>query len=149
MTHNIPQDHRLDELRAELDTNDYSHLLADAVLDSEIDDNPMVGITVRLPRNLLQQARGIADQKGTRVTTLIRHWVEQAVTQNDPGQKAAAPVAVVTTSSAISSARVAKSWNILIGGLVSPHDTQMDTFDSMVRAMTEEAHSSPIKTALR
>ncbi|MDR6912929.1 hypothetical protein J2W54_004942 [Rhodococcus fascians] len=149
MPENNAEGRRLAALQRNLDTNDFSHLLADATLDTDIDDNPMVGITVRLPRNTLQKARQIADHNGTRVTTLIRHWVEQAVGQNTSSPPDT-PRVDSTPPAAGSAATITSSWTIeAVGAFRSHLPARGDEFDSIVEAMTKGARLSRFKESLR
>jgi predicted DNA binding CopG/RHH family protein len=70
---------KLDELRAYYDNTDTSAEIADAELDDEVVRSPMVGITVRLPAELLEKVRQTASQQGVKTTALIRRWIDNAV----------------------------------------------------------------------
>lgn len=70
-------DDNLAELRDYYDTTDQSAALENAEIDTSTTDDPMVGITVRLPASTLNTARALAEQRGIKVTALIRQWVEQ------------------------------------------------------------------------
>lgn len=67
---------KLEELRNYYDNTDTSDEISDADLDTEIVESPMVGITVRLPQDLLQAVREAAAQEGIKTTALIRRWIE-------------------------------------------------------------------------
>ena len=67
----------LAELRDFYDNTDQSAALDAAELDTTTTDDPMVGITVRLAASTLNAARAIAQQRGVKVTAMIRQWVEQ------------------------------------------------------------------------
>ncbi|EHB44986.1 hypothetical protein MycrhDRAFT_6663 [Mycolicibacterium rhodesiae JS60] len=67
----------LDALRNHYDTTDLTSELETAELDTEIEQSPMVGITVRFPAEVLQQVRAAAAAVGVKPTALIRKWVEQ------------------------------------------------------------------------
>lgn len=70
---------KLDELRDYYDNTDMSAEIADAQIDDEIVESPMVGITVRMPAATLQRVREQAASEGIKPTALIRRWVEQRV----------------------------------------------------------------------
>ncbi|MGV9543800.1 hypothetical protein ACWEQA_04090 [Nocardia sp. NPDC004085] len=72
---------KLAELRAHYDTTSTAEYLDNAVEDRETSESPMVGITVRLPANVLDAARDEADRQGLKVTALLRSWIEAAVAQ--------------------------------------------------------------------
>lgn len=69
----------LKELREYYDNTDTSAEIADAELDDEIVTAPMVGITVRLPAEVLQRVRERAAQENIKTTALIRQWVEERI----------------------------------------------------------------------
>lgn len=70
---------KLKELREYYDNTDTSAEIADADLDNEIVQSPMVGITVRLPAEVLQKVRERAAQENIKTTALIRRWIERHV----------------------------------------------------------------------
>lgn len=72
-------DKRINKLREHYDTTDASADLDQAILDDTVQDDPMIGITVRLPRAVLNQVRDLAASKDMKVTALIRDLVEQHV----------------------------------------------------------------------
>ncbi len=71
-----------DDLREYYDTNDQSARLAAATWDTSTVDDPMVGITVRLPAATLNAARAIAASKNVRVTALLRQWIEASLAED-------------------------------------------------------------------
>lgn len=71
----------IDSLRAHYDTTDATAELESARLDESMVDEPMVGITVRLPASTLDAARRMARADGVKVTALLRQWVEQRVAE--------------------------------------------------------------------
>ena len=93
----IPQEGQLskmtmtsDELAAVrdlYDTTDQSAALKTAELDSSTVEDPMVGITIRLPASTLNTARALAAGRGIKVTALIRDWVEQQLADNTDDQR--------------------------------------------------------------
>jgi hypothetical protein len=70
---------KLKELREYYDSTDTSAEIADAELDDEIVQSPMVGITVRLPAEVLQRVRERAARENIKTTALIRRWIEHQV----------------------------------------------------------------------
>ncbi|MBD8058021.1 hypothetical protein IC607_03455 [Cellulomonas sp. JH27-2] len=71
----------LDRLAAHYDGVDTSEDLRGAVLDTATVDEPMVGITLRLPASTLAAARTQARFEGVKVTALLRRWVEQRLAE--------------------------------------------------------------------
>jgi hypothetical protein len=71
----------LDALRQHYDDADTSGELTRAELDTTINAEPMVGITVRLSASTLDAARAIARKDGVKVTALLRQWIEQNVAE--------------------------------------------------------------------
>jgi hypothetical protein len=77
---------RLEALRNYYDSTDLTSELEKAEIDAEIEQSPMVGITVRFPTDVLQQVRTAAAALGVKPTALIRTWVEQQLsTRGTPG----------------------------------------------------------------
>jgi hypothetical protein len=71
----------IDDLREYYDNNDQSAALAAATWETSTVDEPMVGITVRLPATTLNAAREVAESKNLRVTALIRQWIEDGLAE--------------------------------------------------------------------
>lgn len=72
---------KLSELREYYDNTSTAADLDNAVEDNDTTDTPMVGITVRLPANVLNAARDEASKRGIKVTALLRNWIESSVSQ--------------------------------------------------------------------
>lgn len=68
---------KLNDLRDYYDNTDTSAEIADAEIDDEVVESPMVGITVRMPTATLQRVREQAATEGIKTTALIRRWVEE------------------------------------------------------------------------
>jgi hypothetical protein len=71
----------IDDQREHYDNNDQSAALAAATWETSTVDEPMVGITVRLPATTLNAAREVAESKNLRVTALIRQWIEDGLAE--------------------------------------------------------------------
>ncbi len=69
------------------DTTDQSAALETAELDASTVEDPMVGITIRLPASTLNTARALAAGRGVKVTALIRDWVEQQLADHTDDQR--------------------------------------------------------------
>ena len=69
------------------DHADQSHALEDAELDTSAVDDPMVGITVRLPASALNAARAVAAARDVKVTALLREWVERQLADETDDQR--------------------------------------------------------------
>ncbi len=103
----------LDALRAHYGATDTSADLERAELDTTTVDEPMVGITLRLPAATLNAARAIARERGIKVTALMREWVEAGMAD------AAADDAVVSVRElrhALASAQTVQQWAALRTG---------------------------------
>jgi len=48
----------------------------DGVWETDVEDDPMVTTSIRLPRSLLDWVRAQADEQGAKPTALIRQWIE-------------------------------------------------------------------------
>jgi len=71
-----------EDLRSHYDNADTSPDLERAELDTTVVTEPMVGITVRLSTATLDAARVLANERGRRVTALLREWVEERVAEH-------------------------------------------------------------------
>lgn len=71
----------IEDLRGFYDSNDQSAALADATWDFSTVDDPMAGITVRLPATTLSAAREVAASRNIRVTALLRQWIEAGLAE--------------------------------------------------------------------
>lgn len=67
----------IEKLRDYYDSHDTSAELEMAEPDDSVVDEPMVGITIRLPAAALNAAREAARLRGVKVTALLREWIEQ------------------------------------------------------------------------
>ena len=74
-------ENELTELRDYYDRHDQSAALQIAESDASSTDNPMVGITIRLPAAVLNAARIAADSRGIKVTALLREWIELSLAE--------------------------------------------------------------------
>lgn len=70
-------DDELAAARELYDSTDQSDALERAELDTSTVDDPMIGITVRLPASTLNAARAVAAAREVKVTALLREWVER------------------------------------------------------------------------
>jgi hypothetical protein len=69
---------KLQRLAEYYDTHDTSPELEQAELvDEPVDPDPMVSLSVRLPKSLLDWVRGQARAEHTKPTQLIRRWIEE------------------------------------------------------------------------
>lgn len=66
----------LAELRAHYDNTDVSDAIDRAVWDDEIDPDPMITTSLRLPKSLLDWVRAQAEAERIKPTALIRRWIE-------------------------------------------------------------------------
>jgi hypothetical protein len=82
-----PGGESLAELRNFYDHTDQSAELDDAELDGSTVEDPMVGITVRLPASTLGAARAIAAERGVKVTALLREYVEHQLADQIADEK--------------------------------------------------------------
>ena len=65
------------ELREHYDNTSLTTEIAEAELNTEVVDSPVVGITVKLHAELLQKVREAAAAEGLRTTAIIRRWIEE------------------------------------------------------------------------
>ncbi|MBP2371132.1 hypothetical protein [Pseudonocardia parietis] len=67
----------LERLRRHYDTTDLSSNIERARLDADVDPNPMVTTSLRLPKDVLDWVREQADAQHTKPTALMRQWIEE------------------------------------------------------------------------
>lgn len=68
---------KLDELREHFDAADLTDAVDTAVWETEVDTDPMVVTSVRLPKSLLDWLRERAAAEQVKPTALIRRWIEE------------------------------------------------------------------------
>lgn len=64
------------ELREHFDATDLSTDIEAATWEADVDDDPMIVTSLRLPKSLLDWVRRRAEAERTKPTALIRRWVE-------------------------------------------------------------------------
>jgi len=120
------------DLRSHYDVADTSPDLERAVLDTTVAAEPMAGITIRLSTATLDAARVLANERGLRVTTLLREWIEERVAEHADDTRVV-PVAALKHL-------IAKSrFPATFGPEVEVEEVDLDTAAVMVRGerMTE------------
>jgi len=80
---------KIDDIAGYYDTHSVAGELEAAIAsgaarwETNIDPNPMIGVTVRLPKSVLDAVREAATRRRVKPTALIRQWVENAVVHPD------------------------------------------------------------------
>lgn len=82
-------DRERDALRGHFDGSDLSDAIDSAVWETEVDSDPMIVTSVRLPKSLLDWVREQAAVEQIKPTALIRRWIEDR-RRASIGQKAGA-----------------------------------------------------------
>jgi len=81
----MPEQSKLQRLAEYYDTHDTSKELERAELVEEpADPDPMVSLSLRLPKSLLDWVRAQARTEHTKPTQLIRRWIEERHTTGHP-----------------------------------------------------------------
>lgn len=88
-------DKKWDELAAYVDEHDFSAEIDSGEWDDRVIENPMITTSLRLPRNVMEQLRAAAEERGIKVTALMREWLEQRLAADDSGDDAFISVADV------------------------------------------------------
>jgi len=70
-------DRERDVLREHFDTTDLADAIDSATWEAEVDSDPMIVTSVRLPRSLLDWVREQAVVEQVKSTALIRRWIEE------------------------------------------------------------------------
>jgi len=69
---------RLDEIAEYAETHDFARDMDErGVWESDVESDPMVTTSLRLPKSLLDWVRAQAAKEHVRPTVLIRQWIEQ------------------------------------------------------------------------
>lgn len=66
----------LAELREHFDSTDLSDAIESATWETEVDPDPMIVTSLRLPKSLLDWVRAQAEAERVKPTALIRRWIE-------------------------------------------------------------------------
>ncbi len=80
---------KTDEIAEYYDNHSMEHEINAAIesgaarWETDIEADPMVGVTVRLPKSILDAVRQTATTRGMKPTALIRQWVERAIANSD------------------------------------------------------------------
>lgn len=70
-------DRERDALREHFDTSDLADVIDSATWETEVDSDPMIVTSVRLPKSLLDWVREQAAVEQVKPTALIRRWIEE------------------------------------------------------------------------
>jgi hypothetical protein len=97
------------KLRDYYDNTSLTSEIAEAKLNTETVDSPMIGITVRFSKPVLDRVRDIAARENVKTTALVRRWVEEklAATERHGGVTAQGTVIIFGAQGASSSAAIA------------------------------------------
>lgn len=68
---------KIDELRDYYDTTDTSDQMDGGTWETDVEDNPMITTSLRLPKDVLDWVRAVAAAEHVKPTALIRQWVEE------------------------------------------------------------------------
>jgi hypothetical protein len=68
---------KLDEIAAHAETHDFTAEMEHGVWEDDVEADPMVTTSVRLPKSLLDWVREQAASQHVRPSVLIRQWMEQ------------------------------------------------------------------------
>lgn len=77
-------DKTMHELRAHYDTQNTASEMDDGTWETEVQADPMVTTSPRLPKSLLDWVREQADSQQQKPTALIRRWIEERRANGDP-----------------------------------------------------------------
>ncbi|WP_157515995.1 hypothetical protein [Nocardiopsis trehalosi] len=67
----------MDDVARWAEGHDFSEEIADSVPNDDAVENPMITTSLRLPRTVMRGLRAAADERGVRVTALMREWLEE------------------------------------------------------------------------
>ena len=69
-------DGNMDAMRDHFDTSDLSGAIDSATWETDVDPDPMIVTSIRLPKSLLDWVREQAAEEQLKPTALIRRWIE-------------------------------------------------------------------------
>ncbi|MFP5023336.1 hypothetical protein [Pseudonocardia phyllosphaerae] len=67
----------IDQLREHYDYTDLSDSIERAAAETDVEPNPMVTTSLRLPKDVLDWVREQADAQHVKPTALVRRWIEE------------------------------------------------------------------------
>lgn len=76
---------KLDEIAKWVDEHDFSEEIEQAEPNLDAVENPMITTSLRLPRDVMEGLRKVADERGIKVTALMRDWLEQRLAIDGTG----------------------------------------------------------------
>lgn len=133
----------LDALREEFENSDLSDDIAEAEWDNVVTPSPMVGITVRLPAEVLQHVRERAATENVKTTALIRRWIEEALERSAnsttatgvlPGLRRSGRQAIPAITSRAAtwhSLDVEGSWTVVVHNVKASSAQTIERMDSI------------------
>jgi CopG antitoxin of type II toxin-antitoxin system len=71
-----------EKLAASFDEHDFSEEIENAELVDQPVTEPVIIVSLRLPKPVMDQVREAAKARGIRSTALVREWVEERLAQN-------------------------------------------------------------------
>jgi hypothetical protein len=127
----------LKELRDYYDNTSLADKIAEAELNTAVVQSPMVGITVRLPAEVLQRVRERAEQENIKTTALIRRWIEEHVEPSAlfGGAQLPSAMSLATSGLDVVISELHAVFELHAGSLVLAHAKEMaesgETFSRM------------------
>jgi hypothetical protein len=89
-------DSKFRELAEHYDTTDLAeHIEQASWEDPETVREPMVTYALRLPKPVIDRLRATAEQRGIKVSTLMREWLEERLTLETADAEATVPVSAL------------------------------------------------------
>lgn len=82
-------DKSMHELRDHYDTQSTASEMDTGRWETDVQADPMVTTSLRLPKSLLDWVRDQADSQQIKPTALIRHWIEERRMTDDPSDDVA------------------------------------------------------------
>jgi hypothetical protein len=137
----VVDDRKLDELREHFDAADLTDSVDTAVWETDVDTDPMIVTSVRLPKSLLDWVRERAAAEQVKPTALIRRWIEER-----QDASAVTPTADSVTTVAQLADRVSRleTFAVRVATSDPPVDTgSMTDLLSALEASIEAARGKP------
>lgn len=141
------EDHGMDdtetsELREHFDATDLSTDIDAATWETDVDDDPMIVTSLRLPKSLLDWVRARAEAERTKPTALIRRWVEDQ-RASEPGPDAAALAGLAARVDRLESVALRVIGSARAGEEDAAEDSMSDLLAALQRSVDAARRSAP------
>ncbi len=133
-------DRARDALRDHFDNTDLSKTIESAEWETEIESDPMIVTSVRLPKSLLDWVREQAAAEQIKPTALIRRWVEARRRASTDQQAGGGDEAVAQLA-----ARVSRLEAVALSVVGVEQETDADSMTELLEALQASIDAAKVK----